>query len=138
MNDIQDYAESNEMKINFKKTKLMLFNRSKNIDFMPELCLQGNEINLVEKMKILGVIITSDLKFSSNTEFIVKKAFGRIWMLRRLKNLGTDAGQQTDVYIKQIRSVLELAVPVWHSSLTDRYRLQLEVLQICTASNLRC
>ena len=129
LNDIQDYAESNEMKINFKKTKLMLFNRSKTIDFMPELCLQGNEINLVEKMKILGVIITSDLKFSSNTEFIVKKAFGRIWMLRRLKNLGADTGQLIDVYIRQIRSVLELAVPVWHSSLTVADRLQIERVQ---------
>ena len=114
------------MKINFKKTKLMLFNRSKTIDLMPELCLQGNEINLVEKMKTLGVIITSDLKFSSNTEFIVKKAFGRIWMLRRLKNLGADTGQLIDVYIKQIRSVLELAVPVWHSSLTVADRLRIE------------
>ena len=116
------------MKINVKKTKLML----------SKLCLQGNEINLVDKMKILGVIITSVLKFSSNTEFIVKKAFGRIWMLRRPKNVGADAVHLIDVYIKQIRGVLELAVPVWHSSLTDRYRLQSEVLKICTASNPRC
>ena len=39
-------------------------------------------------------------------------------MLRRLKNLGASNENLIDVYIKQIRSVLVLAVPVWHPSLT--------------------
>ena len=39
-------------------------------------------------------------------------------MLKRLKNLGASTNQLIDVFVKQIRSVLELAVPVWHSSLT--------------------
>ena len=33
------------------------------------------------------------------------------------------------MYIKQIRSVLELAVPVWHSSLTVADRLKIERVQ---------
>ena len=80
-------------------------------------------------MKLLGLIITSDLKFSKNTDYIVKKAFKRIWMLKRLKNLGASDDQLIDVYLKQIRSVLELAVPAWHSSLTISDALSIERVQ---------
>ena len=88
IHDVNEYAKSNDMKLNLKKTKFMLFNACTSIDFMPELTLEGNGIDLVEEMTILGLILSSDLKFKRNTEYIVKRAFKRIWMLRRLKNLG--------------------------------------------------
>ena len=126
---VDDYAQSNEMKLNLKKTKFMLFNACTSIDFLPSFNLCGAEIELVEEMKLLGLIITSDLKFEKNTEFIVQKAFKRIWMLKRLKNLGASTEQLLDVYEKQIRCVLELAVPVWHSSLVQADRLSIERVQ---------
>ena len=136
INEINEYATANEMKLNLKKTKFMLFNPSRKIDFMPTFSLDNHtEIELVEEMKLLGVVITSDMKFNKNTEFIVKRAFKRIWMLKRLKNLGANSEQLIDVYIKQIRSVVELAVPVWHSSLSlsdkaDIERVQKAALQV--------
>ena len=39
--------------------------------------------------------------------------------------------QLIDVYIKQVRSVLELAVPVWHSNLTQHDRNNIERVQKC-------
>ena len=129
IDEIQDYARANDMKLNLKKTKFMLFNQCSSIDFMPTLSLEGKEIELVEEMKILGVVLTSDLKFSSNTEYMIKRAYKRVWMLRRLKNLGASNHQLVDVYVKQVRSVLELAVPVWHSSLTVADKLDIERVQ---------
>ena len=128
---IQEYAKSNDMKINLKKTKFMLFNQCKSFDFMPSLELEGCQIDLVEDMKILGVMISSDMKFSKNTQYIIKKAFRRIWMLKRLKNLGATTSQMLDVYIKQVRSVLELAVPAWQPSLTISDKNSLERVQKC-------
>ena len=116
--NIQNYAQKNDMKLNLKKSKFMLFNQCKTFDFMPSFELEGCQIELVEDMKILGVIISSDMKFSKNTQYIVKRAYKRIWMLKRLHNLGASVNQMLDVYIKQVRSILELAVPAWHSSLT--------------------
>ena len=78
---------------------------------------------------MIGVILASDLKFDKNTEYIVKRAYKRIWILRRLKNLGATIEQLTDVYTKQIRSVLELAIPVWHSSLTQSNKISIERVQ---------
>ena len=37
--------------------------------------------------------------------------------------------EKTDVYIKQIRSILEFSVPVWHSSLTEEDKMKIERVQ---------
>ena len=83
-----EYADQNEMKINFKKTKTIVFNPCTSIDFLPEFALDNNEIEVVDELRLLGLIIRSDLKWVSNTEQIVKKANKRLWIIRRLKYLG--------------------------------------------------
>ena len=113
-----EYADLNEMKINFKKTKAMVFNPCTSIDFLPEFAPDNNEIKVVDELRLLSLIIRSDLKWVSNTEQIVKKANKRLWIIRRLKYLGAQRCDLLDVYIKQIRSVLELAVPAWHGRIT--------------------
>ena len=92
------YAQVNDMKLNFKKTKLMIFNNAKTMDFMPNLEVEGKEIEVVEEMRILGLIVRTDLKWSSNTEHIMEKAYSRLWILRRLKCLGADQPKLLDVY----------------------------------------
>ena len=75
---MNNYAKENDMKLNFKKTKLMVFNAGKSMDFMPNFQLDGHELEVVEEMKILGLILRTDMKWSSNTENIVGKAFNPI------------------------------------------------------------
>ena len=50
-------------------------------------------------------------------------------MLRRLKVLGATESELLDVYDKQVRSVLELAVPVWQPALTLKESNQIESVQ---------
>ena len=69
---------------------------------MPEFALEGNEIELVEEMKLLGVVVRSDLKWTSNTENMVKKAYKRLWVLRRLKAMGTTQDDLKDIFVKQV------------------------------------
>ena len=114
----EEYAQNNKMKLNYKKTKLMLFNPCWSVDFMPEIELDNNQLELVEEMRLLGMIIQSDMKWTANTDHIVTKAFSRIWILRRLKGMGAKTRELVDMYVKQVRSVLELAVPAWHGAIT--------------------
>ena len=116
---LANYANTNEMKINQTKSKVMLFNTLYKNDFTPELEIDGVMSELVEKIKLLGVIITSDLKQRENTEFITKKAFKRLWLLKRLNQLGASTAALLDTYIKHVRSVVEFAAVVWTSSLTQ-------------------
>ena len=98
VNKLKIYAKKNLMKINEEKTKLMFFNSAKVIDILPEVQLgDGNMIEVVDKMKLLGIMITSDLKWKSNTNALVAKAYKRIWMLRNLKRYGASDQQLVEV-----------------------------------------
>ena len=125
----QSYANENDMKINFAKTKLMLFNTCKKFDFMPNFELDGNQLELIDEMRLLGVVITSDLKWNSNTCSITSKAYKRLWFIRRLKQLGVSEQDLIDLYTKQVRCLLEYAVPVWHSSVTEEEKQDIERVQ---------
>ena len=125
----EEYANQNKMKINYTKTKTMLFNNCKNLDFVPELEVADIRVENSEEMKILGVVVTPDMKWNANTRHIVQKAFKRMWILRRLKNNGAETQELKDVYIKQIRSILELAVPAWHPGLTVQNTIDIEQVQ---------
>ena len=96
---------------------------------MPEMELEGTRINLVEKTKLLGVVLTSNLTWEANTDYIVKRCNDKIWILRRLKKLGANRSDLLDVYFKQIRSIAEFAAPVWNSALTGVDIAKLERIQ---------
>ena len=56
-----------EMILNTKKTKAMVFNFTDKYQFRTRLTLKDQNIEIVDKAKLLGVIITDDLKWEENT-----------------------------------------------------------------------
>ena len=110
----------------------MLFNPCHMLDFMPEVTLNDQQLDLVDEIRLLGLIIRKDLKRTANTDYIVKKANGRLWTLRRLKNLRATQEDLLDVYLKKVRSVLELGVPACHCSLTQAETRDIEWVQKST------
>jgi hypothetical protein len=80
-------------------------------------------LEVVEEVKLLGLVVRSDLSWRS------KKAYQRLWMLRNLKKFGASTAELLDVYNKQCRSVLELAVPVWAPGIKGSEVKQLERVQ---------
>ena len=129
LNEIYLYAQENKMKLNLEKTKLMLFNPCISKDFMPDITISTTILELVERAKLLGVILTSDLKWEQNTQYIVQRCNSKVWTLRRLKKLGTSKDDLLEVYFKQIRTILEYASPVWNSGLTGDDIINLERVQ---------
>ena len=132
LNNVSNYANNHQMRINTEKCKVMMFNTGRKIDAVPQLTLPGmggKYLEVVESFKLLGVKIRSDLKWSENTDYICQRGYSRLWMLRRLKALGANESELVDVYEKQVRSLLELAVPVWQPSLTLQESIQIERVQ---------
>ena len=78
------------------------------------------------------------MRFSDNTDYICHKGYARLWMIRRLKNLGASHSELLDIYQKQVRSVLELAVPVWQPLITKQEKRQIERVQRCAFSIILC
>ena len=127
---LEAFANEHEMQINMKKTKVMLFNTRKRYDFQPKIINEGGEVlDVEEEMKLLGVKISSDLSWHSNTKLICSKGYTRLWLLRNLKKYGTNMWDLKDVYEKQVRSVLEMAVPAWEPGLTKNEANQIERVQ---------
>ena len=80
-------------------------------------------------MKLIGVILNSDLTWKDKTDYITRRAYSKLWMIRRLKVLGASNKQLRDVYMKQVRSILEFAVPVWSGSITKEEDNRIERVQ---------
>ena len=131
LKNLKVFTSNNLMKIKEKKTTVMKFNFSRTNDFPPELLVNGfeNLVQVVNEAKLLGIILTSDLRWEANTEYICRKAYKKMWTLRRMKALHLDPLLIVDVYIKEVRSVLELAVPAWHSGLTVKQSADIERVQ---------
>ena len=131
LTSLEEFTSKKLLKIKEKKTNLMKFNFSRSHDFPPELEIKGfdNQLEIIKETKLLGVILTDDLKWSKNTEYICKRAYKQMWTLRRMKVLDVDPYIILDVYIKEIRSLLELAVPAWHSGLTVKQSGDIERVQ---------
>ena len=129
LSKIEEYALANEMKINCKKTKFMLFNPTETYDFIPDYELEGSHIETQEEMKILGLTLSNDLKWRSNTDSMTTKAYGRLWMIKRLQKAGANLEDLIDIYTKQVRSVLEFGVPVWNSGLKKEESSDIERVQ---------
>ena len=48
---------------------------------MPNIELDNNELELVVEMRLLGVIIQSDMKWTANTEYMVERAYKKLWVI---------------------------------------------------------
>ena len=128
--DTESFVKDNKMIINKKKTKVISFTKSRKWDFPPELeFADGTLIEYIPETKLVGVILSENLRWHKNTFYICQKARQKNWMLRRMVKLGLETSTMFDVYTKEVRSILELAVPVWHSGLTKLQSTDIERIQ---------
>ena len=80
-------------------------------------------------MKLLGTIITNDLKWNKNTKFLIKRAYARMELLRKLTSFTKSIKDRKHIYKSFIRSVLEQSCVVWGTSLTQENKDDLERTQ---------
>ena len=113
LSELTQYTEDHQMRLNNDKTKAILFNNAIKYDFQPNLTIQnGDQLQVVDEIRLLGVQVRSDLSWSSNTTGMCQTAYSRLRMLRRLKPLGASENELLDVYEKQIRCMVEFCTPV--------------------------
>ena len=113
------------------KTKNIIFNFTRKHQFSTQLELEGEKLETVTEAKLLGTIVSNNLKWDKNTEFIVKKANKRMELLRKISHFGANWEDLKNIYILFIRSLLEQSCTVWHSGLTKENSEDLERIQKC-------
>ena len=127
--EINEWTEKNLMKLNEKKTHQIIFNFNRDKQFTTEVKLKGESLEILEEVKLLGVIITNDLKWDKNTSYLVKKANKKMRMLHIASKFTRNREHLKQIYKTFIRSNLEFSSNVWHSSLTKENRQDLERVQ---------
>ena len=131
LDQISQWTKEQKMMINKKKSKTIIFNFTNNYKFSTRLNIEGEILETVEDTKLLGTIISNDLKWEKNTDNIVKKANMRMELLRKVSTFGASWEELKNIYILYIRSLLEQSCTVWHSGLTAENSEDLERIQKC-------
>ncbi len=118
-----------KMIINESKCNVINFNFSQNNSPPLNLELNNNKIASVDKIKLLGVIITNDLRWRENTAEIVKKVNMKYYQLVRLRQFSSKQEVLLETWKVLMRPITEYAAPLWHSGLLEVDKRKLENLQ---------
>ena len=126
------WTEENYMKLNNEKSKEMIISFAKNGNFrhtIPNIKIDGIDVEQVDHAKLLGVTISHDLSWNKHVDYIVKKAGKRLYMMYQLKRAGISQSDLVTVYLSVVRPVLEHACPVWHTNLQQYLSDNIETIQ---------
>ena len=94
-----------------------------------DLFITNQQLAVVDKVKLLGVIIRDDLKCDGQVENMCTKANQKFFMLPKLKEAGFSSQELVTIYKGYMRPVLEYAAPLWHPGLTQKQVDQVENIQ---------
>jgi hypothetical protein len=112
LDSLHHLATENGMVLNGKKTAVVPITGRKVA--VPVVSLtspdDGSTISTSERMKLLGITISSDGSTEEHVQATAKKARKRIWMIRHLKSAGVSQSDCLTIYNTTIRSCLEYAV----------------------------
>ena len=129
LDQIQTWTNQNKMKLNVDKSKVMIFNFTEESQFATRLYLENTLLDTITETKLLGSIVQSDLKWSKNTEMIVKKGYQRMIILHKLYAFNVADCDLVNIYNLYIRSILEQNCQVWHYAITQEEISDLERVQ---------
>ena len=121
------------MIINEGKCNIITFNFSKYNTAPLNLKLNEKILQPVDKIKLLGVYLTSDLKWTTNTSNICSKVNQRLYLIGKLKHFGLQKEELILAWTSMLRPITEYAVPLWHSGLSegDSYKIESFKKRLC-------
>ncbi len=114
---LTDWSNENHTKLNGTKTKEMIITFAKGPPHIPLININGTEVERVKSTKLLGVIISDNLKWDLHVNSVCSKAGSRMHFLNHLSRSGLEPEELVEYYTSIIRSVLENACPAWFTNI---------------------
>ena len=132
--DLDIFCKTQQMVINEKKTKTVVFNTAITKDFYPRLKNTNNvEYENVEEFKLLGVdFITHSkqgIKWDTYVNKLIRSSYANLWILKRLLVQGVSIDDLLLTYTSRVRQKLEQNVPLWHFAISKELSQKLENVQ---------
>ncbi len=122
---LAEWCGANKLSLNVGKTKEVVMDFRRNSVDHPPLTIDSSTVERVSSTKLLGVHITEDLTWTTNTMSISKKAQQRLHFLCRLKRASLHPRILTTFYRGTMESMLNSCITVCRNcSAADRKTLQ--------------
>ena len=142
LNKFCSWAKINELTINVKKTKLMVFGsrskvkRAKNV----QVYMQGAALQHVPTVKYLGLVLDPTLNFNSHLDSVIRTVTHKMSLLAKLKRY-LNNGVATQIYKSMLLPYMDYADVIFHNTnvtyLDKLQRLQNRCLRICSGRDRR-
>ena len=122
-------SRADGFQLNESKCKELRISFIKSENTLEPVTINNTNIEVVPSAKLLGVMISNDLKWNVHVEMICKKVAVSLYFLRQLKRAKVPANDLLSFYTTCIRPVAEYVCPVFHTALPQYLSDQLERLQ---------
>ena len=106
MDKISEWTDSKKTKLNVDKSSAMIFDETKNYQFSTRIQLNQTILETVKETKILGTIVSSDLTWHSNSQYLTQRGYQRKINLLKLYEFNLPNEDLVQIYM-YIRSVIE-------------------------------
>ena len=133
LNHISEWSRINSFQIHlseipFRKVQFIISFKKQPTQF-DEIEIEGQIIERIQSAKILGVTLRDDLLWTDHVYIITRRASKRFYLLRQLKRAGIDILDLVHIYCSCIRSTVEYACQLFHSSLPKFLSEEIERIQ---------
>ena len=108
VNIAAEWTRNNDMKFNSEKSKEMIISyaHSNLGNEVPNILIEGNVVERVDHVALLGITLSNDLTWKRHVDNIVKKAGKIIYMLYQLKRAGVNQADLVTIYISVVIPVV--------------------------------
>ena len=109
VDDAAEWALNNMVQLNADKTKevMVSFSQTFHSRDLPTLLLEGTEFERIASVKLLRVVIASDLSWAGHVDYLCAKANQRPYFMCFLRRAGATLKDMITFYKSIIRSVVE-------------------------------
>jgi hypothetical protein len=123
------WSDQNKLHLHPAKCKELRIQFAERECMVEPIIINGQHLEIVKSAKILGMTLTDDLKWNKHIGIVVLKASKRLYLLKQLRRAGVDKKHLIGFYNACIKSILEYACEVFHSSLPTYLSDDLERVQ---------
>ena len=132
---VYDWLAVNKLSLNARKTKFMIFHtKGTRLNFIPNIYINGIEIERVADFNFLGLTINENLSWKPHVNKISNKISKYSGILCRLKHFLPTHILRT-IYCSIIQSNLNYSLLAWGFDCNRLIKLQKKILRIISSSN---
>lgn len=113
VNELVRQSEVDGFQFNESKCKELRISFSRSGSLFDHITINDKQIEVVSSARLLGVIVSDNLRWNAHVESICKKAAKRLYFLKQLKRAKVPSEDMLLFYTTCIRPVLEYACPVF-------------------------